>query len=369
MQEKNSEDKKNIGSNVVKQALKKRETTTRKDIKFYSTGITLLDLCLGGGIGKGYVSNFQGHESSGKTLLICEILGFNHNTNKDFKHKFENAEAGFTINTKKLYNYSMNFITPQSETVEQFMYNFEKEFKKVDSSDILRNNFIYVLDSLDGISDDREAAKHKKDMQKIKKSIEEEKDSDVKGDYSGKAKLMSQFFRQNNSLINRTGGHLLITSQLRDKPGVIYGEKECRSGGKALNYYAAQIIKLKIKEKLVKKVKIDDRVFEKETGTLVKVFISKNKLGKPFSSCYLFIDFNFGVDNIKSNIYYLYDLFTPKGEMRSKDKLVWDKEEFTINGLIRHIEKNNLEKELEKRVINLWEKVDIAFDDNRKKKY
>jgi RecA/RadA recombinase len=352
---------------IVNQAINesKVQKTTRKDIEFYKTGITLLDLCLGGGFGKGYISNICGWEATGKTILACETLGYNHKYIKNFKHKFDNSESGFTLDTKYLYNFDINMIEPRSEKVEQFMFNVENTISRSKT-----DNMIYVLDSLDGLSDDREAKKHKKDMNKIKKSIEENKESDVKGDYGGKAKLMSEFFRLNSEKINKSGMNLMITSQLRDKIGVMFGKKEERSGGKALNFYAAQIVWLYLRKKLTKKITIDGNKYERNTENLVQAKVTKNKLGKSFRDCYLFLDSDFGIDNIKSNIYFLYNLITPEGDLRNLKEIKWEDKKFTsIYELILYIEKNNLEKDLENKVINLWNKIEKASSPERKRKY
>lgn len=349
---------------IIDQVIKPQKTT-RKDIEFYPSGITLIDLCLGGGFGKGFISNICGWESAGKTMVACETLGYNHNNNKNFTHKFDNAESGFTLNTKELFNFNINLIDPRSEKVEQFKYNVEQTINKLKED----QDIIYVLDSLDGLSDDREQKKHKDDMKKIKKSIEEDKDSEIKGDYSGKAKGMSEFLRLKNSEINKTKMHLMITSQLRDKMGVVYGKKEERSGGKALNFYASQIIWLKVIQKLTRKVTVNGNSYERKVGTLVKVEVSKNKLGKALRECFIFIDFDYGIDNLKSNIYFLYDLLSPTGEIRKKEKIMWDDKEYSISGLIKYIEENNLEKELEKRVQNLWYEIEENISIERKKKY
>ena len=49
--------KKEVITEQIKKHIKAPQKTTRKDIEFYSSGISLLDLCLGGGWGKGYISN------------------------------------------------------------------------------------------------------------------------------------------------------------------------------------------------------------------------------------------------------------------------------------------------------------------------
>ena len=352
-------------SKIVKQ-IKTVQKTTRKDIEFYPSGSTLLDLCLGGGFGKGFISNIVGWEATGKTMIACEVLGYNHHVNKNFNHKLDNAESGFTLDTKQLFNFNIDLIEPRSEKIEHFMFNFENTLNKLKKDE----DFIYILDSLDGLSDEREYNKHKEDMAKIKKSIEENKKEKIKGDYSGKAKGMSQFLRQNNAKINKTKAHLLITSQLRDKMNVMFGNPAERSGGKALNFYASQIIWLKVIRKLIKKVEVSDINYERKTGVLIKAEIHKNKLGNSFRECYIFIDFNYGIDNIKSNIYFLYDLITPKGELKERKSYDWNDQKFiSVNELITYIESNNLEKELEKKVIDLWNQIENSLIMERKRKY
>jgi len=101
--------------------------------------------------------------------------------------------------------------------------------------------------------------------------------------------------------------------------------------------------------------------------------VEKNKLGKPFRECFLFIDFDYGVDDIKSNIYWLYNLFTPTGELKgvSKEGLEFDGEKFEkVSHLIKHIEDNNLEQVLVNKVKDVWYQIEEKISgNNRKKKY
>lgn len=354
---------KKVEDEVIKQALTPRiQKTTRKDIQFFPSGITLLDLSLGGGFGIGCISNICGGESTGKTMIALETIGYCTNIDSNFGHIFDNAESGFTIDTKYMFGFQTNI--KKSNQVEHFKFSVESALSKLKDKSLF-----YVLDSLDGLSDDREQKHHIEEMKRIKKAIEEEKEDFGKQDYDGKAKKMSEFFRILNGKIEKKKMHLMILSQLRDKIGVIYGRKEDRTGGKALNYYSSQIIWLKTITKIGKKITIEGNTFERETGVLIRVDITKNKLGKPFRRCYLFVDFDYGVDNVKSNIYFLYNLISPEGKLRKKC-LKWGEEEFNKAGdLTKYIEKNNLEAELERRVIELWNKIEENCFEKRKKKY
>jgi RecA/RadA recombinase len=357
---------------IIKRLSNPIQKTTRKDIELLSSGITLLDLCLGGGWGKGFISNICGWEATGKTMIACETLGENCRNNKKFDHCFDNAETGFTLDTDFMFGFKAKLLPKQSETVEEFIYNVEKLCKKCDPS----KDYMYVLDSLDGVSDNREQKKHEKDMVKVGASLKKKGDADVeiKEDYSGKPKTLSKFFRLHSKDLYEKKIHLMITSQLRDKVGVVYGKKEDRTGGKALKFYAAQIVWIYLIEKIRKKVTVEGKNFIRQTSTLIRVVVEKNKLGKSGRSCYLFIDNEYGIDDIKSNIYFLYDLITPEGDIKTEKKerdMIWDdKNTFTSDiKLIQFIEKNNLEGELKSRVVDLWNKVEDALRVERKKKF
>ena len=178
-----------------------------------------------------------------------------------------------------------------------------------------------------------------------------------------KQKEIGIFFRNMVLKIREKNFTLLLISQVRENIGVMFGAKYKRSGGKAIDFYASQVIWLAECEKLVKK----NRTY----GIRTKIRCTKNKVSKPFRTCYIDILFDYGIDNIKSNINYLYDLLDDRGKLKSKTKKIkWNDEEMLPETLIKHIEKNNLEQELEQRVIEKWNKIeDIISSKNRKKKY
>jgi len=358
--------KKDLAEQIEERAA---QTTTKADQEFYPTGCTLFDLALGGGLGKGTISNIVGDNSTGKTLLACEVIAKNIAIDKKIGHTFDNAESGFTLNTEVVWNFKANLLPQRSTLVEEFQYNVEKVLKSLKEGE----NHIYVLDSLDGISDEAEKKKHTEKMTRIKKQLETEKDIKGKGDYgAAKAKGMSEFFRLLNSKINLTKMHLMIISQVRENIGIMFGPKFIRSGGKALDFYAGQVAMLAVVEKVESQVKIDKILYKRTTGILIKAFIKKNKLGMPFRTVFIFIDFEYGVDNLKSNIFFLYDLLTPEGKMRKDTgiSLEWGSEVFnSVDGLISHIESNNQEDLLRKKVIKRWNEIEENLKPDRKKKY
>ncbi len=76
------------------------------------------------------------------------------------------------------------------------------------------------------------------------------------------------------------------------------------------------------------------------------------------------------MDDITSNINFLYDLKTEQGKDKSKrTKLEWDDIEYTRATLIDHVEKNNLEAELITRVWDKWHEIEEFIASKRKKRF
>jgi len=150
---------------------------------------------------------------------------------------------------------------------------------------------------------------------------------------------------------------LFIISQVRDNIGATFGKKHIRSGGKALNFYTHQVSWLAEIEKLKKTFKGDTRTY----GIRVRAKIERNKTAKPFREAEFIILFDYGVDDIGSNLAWLYG-----PEVK---KLVWDDTEFSRNDLITHIEKNGLEDELANMVEEEWLNIEENIKPNRKRKF
>ena len=91
------------------------------------------------------------------------------------------------------------------------------------------------------------------------------------------ARLMSQALRKLTGLISKTNAVVIFINQLREKVGVMYGNPEVTTGGKALKFYASVRIDIR-KSEAIKDGK--DVV-----GNRVKIKIVKNKVAPPFKSC------------------------------------------------------------------------------------
>jgi recombination protein RecA len=356
---------------AINESKKRKEKTI---IDFFSSGCKILDLNLGGGFAKGRMINIVGDKSTGKTLLTVECLVCNKIKNKDLKIIYDDAEAGFNFDTKAIYGieiYKEDY--PHSSTIEDFDLNFQREIKKVKEN----QEAIYVLDSFDAIGSLDEA--EKRDLNR-KLRLKGQKE---KGDYGmSKQKKSGDFFKDFIKEMRNKNVSLFIISQVRENIGVMFGEKYKRSGGKALDFYASQIIWLAVCEKIIK----NDIV----VGVRLKVQVKKNKVGYPFTECFIDVLFDYGIDNITSNVYYLFDLLDEQGKLKKvkkqkkedeeneeekkedkKSKLEFNNEKFSsVEELVFYIEQNNLKELLEKQVEEKFFKIrDSISTKNRIRKY
>lgn len=251
------------------------EPAIEEDVKFTTSGSHLLDKVLGGGWAQGRVVNVVGDKSSGKTLLAIEACANFVQIYGSECVRYVEAEAAFDE------GYAASIGMPKGieleadiRTVEHWEDDLVGYLEKRKPAD---GPCLYVLDSLDALSDDAE----------MKRKREE-------GSYgAAKAKSISEMFRKRIKLIEDRRCTLFIISQIRDKIGVTFGETKQRSGGHALDFYASQVIWLTEKMKLKRTVLGAERVVGMQVGARAK----KNKVGKPFREADLSIYFSYGVDD------------------------------------------------------------------------
>jgi recombination protein RecA len=263
-------------------------TEVKKDVHEYiHSGATLLDCVLGGGFPLGRMSNIVGDASSGKSLLCIEAAANFHNTYPNGKIIYLEAEAAFDEPYAEALGmpiHAVDFVGPELEdfTVEAWFEHLERTIAALGKEDV---PCLYIVDSLDALSDRAEKGRE----------ID-------KGSYgANKPKVIGQLFRRLTKEIERTRIHLMIVSQVRDNIGVMFGERHTRTGGKAMDFYASQIVWLAQIKKLDKTIRKQKRVY----GVQIKAKCKKNKIGLPFRECEFPIIFGYGVDNITSMLAWL----------------------------------------------------------------
>src|SRR5258706_13810465 len=257
-------------------------------LEFVSTGCTLLDCSLGGnGLVLGRVANIVGDKAVAKTALATEIVINFLRQYPDGEAFFRETEAAF------LSSYAASIGMPLDKvqfgdpdkpvvTVEDFARYLGLFVGKRLAS---KTPGIYVLDSLDALSDESE----------MTRDIGE-------GSYgTKKAAKMSELFRTVTRKLERTQVLLIVVSQVRDKINVMFGDKHTRSGGRALDFYASQIMWLS----LVKTLKRTIKGVERPYGIIVRVKIRKNKITAPGREIDMEFHFNYGIEDFLTSYNWL----------------------------------------------------------------
>jgi RecA/RadA recombinase len=337
----------------------------RRDL--LSTGSTLMNLACSdnpfGGFLKGKYYLLVGDSSSGKTFLsmTCFAESTLNKHFKDYRLIHDNVEDGMLMDVQRLFGKSASerLEPPKWEDGEAaHSYTIEDFYHNVDNAILDGRPFIYVLDSMDGLSSDSELTK----FQEGKDAAE--KGKEAKGSYGdGKAKKNSAGLRPLLAKLKKTGSILIVICQTRDNLGFGF-EKKTRSGGNALKFYATLEIWTSVMAKIKRTVKGKERV----VGRRVKVVTKKNRITGRDREIELEIYPSYGIDDMNGCIDYLLD---EKWWSKSKASIVAEELGVTMSRpkLLQHIEENDLENEVRAVVGKCWKEVDEATALKRKARY
>ncbi len=254
----------------------------KSGIQFISSGCKILDCVLGGGYPLGRVANLVGDKSTGKTLLAIEACA---NFVKEYPGQiwYVEAEAAFDKGYAEALGMPIDRVNFVEDiyTVEDWYEHLDKVLTEKDQDE----PGLYILDSLDALSDRAEQ----------QRKIDE-------GTYgANKPKQMGQLFRRLVQKIESRNVCIIVISQVRDAIGVMFGDKHTRSGGRALDFYASQVLWLAQMGTLKKTIAKVDR----PVGLRVKAKCKKNKVGLPLRECEVQIKFGYGIDDVAANVEWL----------------------------------------------------------------
>lgn len=311
-------------------------------LTFIHTGAKILDCVLGGGWPLGRVVNVVGDRSSGKTLLGIEACA---NFARAFPRGhiwYNEAESAFDVAYAEVVGLPRDRVQMKEDcdTVEAFFDHLTAALKSVGDEPGL-----YILDSLDALSDEAE----------MKRGIEE-------GSYAmAKAKKMSELFRRLVRLLKTSNVCLIIISQVRDKIGVAFGDKHARTGGKALDFYASQVLYLAQLGTIKRTI---DKV-ERAVGVEIRAKVKKNKVGIPMRECEFNILFGYGVDDIGANL----DWLDAVGKLSEFRGMRHTRLTSYVNGLdkLSRSELSVVRKEVDALVVKNWYRIEEGFLPTRKK--
>ena len=249
---------------------------TPTDIKeFISTGSSVLDLAISnranGGVAVGRITEINGLESSGKSLIGTHILA--ETQKKGGVAVYIDTET--SVSREWLETIGINvqdLLYLHVETVEDIFECIESIISKIRESD--RDRLVTILvDSLAGAST----------------KVEMEADFEKDGWATSKAIIVSKAMRKITQMIGRERIALVFTNQLRQKLGVMFGDPWTTSGGKALPFHASTRIRLKNLGQIKKGTDV--------IGMKIRAQVIKNRLGPPMRHADFELYFETGIDN------------------------------------------------------------------------
>ena len=220
------------------------------EVEAIPTGALSLDIALGiGGVPRGRIVEIYGPESSGKTTLALHVIAEAQKSGGEAA--FIDAEHALDpIYAKRLGVDIDNLIVSQPDTGEQALEITES---------LIRSGALDVI-----VVDSVAALVPKAEI-----------DGDMGDSHMGlQARLMSQALRKLAGALNKTKTVLIFINQLREKIGVMFGNPETTTGGRALKFYAS--VRMDIRK--IENIKQDGEV----KGSRVRVKVIKNKVAPPF---------------------------------------------------------------------------------------
>ena len=257
------------------------------EVEAIPTGSLSLDLALGvGGIPRGRVTEIYGPEASGKTTLAQHIVAEAQRMGGvcayiDMEHALDPAYAARCgVDVDELY-------IAQPDTGEQALEIGET---------LVRSGAVDVV-VVDSVAALVPRAEIEGDMGDATMGMQ--------------ARLMSQALRKLSGAIKQTNTAVIFTNQLRMKIGVMFGNPETTTGGRALKFYAS----VRLDMRRIESIKVGQEV----VGNRVRVRVVKNKVAAPFRVAEFDIMYNEGIAKVGDilDLGVKIDLITKRGSFYS----------------------------------------------------